>query len=138
MLLLIAIGHFCVLFLYSQIAYNLLHFLQNRRSSHRTIEDLNGVLKDLESKHRAEAARWKKKLDTTLADLEHELANEREAKETAEKAAQEAEDHYNQLAVEFDDLHNSMEEAKSALQVGPFINFIYSGKTCTKCYQEIT
>lgn len=99
----------------------------NRRSSHRTVEDLNGVLKDLESKHRAEAARWKKKLDTTLADLEHELANEREAKETAEKAAQEAEDHYNQLAMEFDELNNSMEEARSALQVSYlYYNMNYS------------
>lgn len=90
--------------------------IYNRRSSHRAIEDLNGVLKDLESKHRAEATRWKKKLETALSDLEHELAAEREAKETAEKAAQEAEDHYNQLAVEFDEISHSMEETRSALQ----------------------
>lgn len=90
---------------------------KNRRSSHRTIEDLNGVLKDLESKHRAEAARWKKKMETAMGDMEHELAAEREAKEAAEKAVQEAEDHYNQLATEFDDVHHTMEEMRSALQV---------------------
>ena len=90
---------------------------KNRRSSHRTIEDLNGVLKDLESKHRAEAARWKKKLETAMSEMERELAAERESKEAAEKATQDGEDQYNQLAAEFDELQHTMEETRSALQV---------------------
>ena len=54
-----------------------------------------------------------------IGEMERELAAEREAKEAAEKAAQEGEDQYNQLAAEFDDLQHTMEETRSALQVRP-------------------
>uniref|UniRef100_A0A5K3ER94 Tropomyosin n=1 Tax=Mesocestoides corti TaxID=53468 RepID=A0A5K3ER94_MESCO len=90
--------------------------IQKSRSSHRTIEDLNGALKELESKHRAEAARWKKKLEVAISDLEKELVAEREAKEAALKAGQETEDNYNQLAAEFDDLSHELEETRSSLR----------------------
>ncbi len=75
------------------------------------------MLKELESKHRAEAARWKKKMDSTIAEMEKELLNERDEKEAAMKAGQEAEDSYNHLASEFDEVTHVLEETKSSLQV---------------------
>lgn len=78
------------------------------------------MLRELESKHRAESARWKKKLEGTLTEMEKQLGDEREAKETALKAVLDAEDSYNQLVVEFEEVAHILEETKSSFQVGIF------------------
>ncbi|VDN16266.1 unnamed protein product [Dibothriocephalus latus] len=88
-----------------------------KHNSQKTIENLNTAFDELEAKHRAEGARWKKKLESTMGEFEKEINGLKDERDDALKVAHDSEDQCVHLLNELDEINHSLQEANSALQV---------------------